>query len=152
MFKHALATLAAVAGTLTLPTAVQAEPVSFRATLLVSCVIVVTDGVLAPNGDYTSLSSENVGGLPATAVVTALGGSPRLTFTAPTITSSADVSGVTPQIKYTSLGGANQPYTSSQTTYNQVGLLGTYTVNAQALKPSTFDAGNYTVGTVLTCS
>lgn len=152
MFKYALASAATVASALTLPTAAQAEPINFRATLLVSCIIVVTDGTLAPNGDYTSLSSENVGGLPATAAVTALGGSPRLTFTAPTITSSADVTGVTPQIRYTSLGGANQAYTSSQTTYDQSGLLGTYTVSAQASKPSGFNVGTYTIGTVLTCS
>ena len=152
MLIYLLASAVSVAGALTFPASIQAEPINFRATLLVSCIIVVTDGALAPNGDYTLLSSENTGGLPATATVTALGGAPRLTFTAPTITSSADVTGVTPQIRYVSPGGANQPYTSSQTTYNQSGLLGTYTVNAQASKPTGFNVGTYTIGTVLTCS
>ena len=138
MLKYLLASAVSVAGALTFPASIQAEPINFRATLL--------------NGDYTLLSSENTGGLPATATVTALGGAPRLTFTAPTITSSADVTGVTPQIRYVSPGGANQPYTSSQTTYNQSGLLGNYTVNAQASKPTGFNVGTYTIGTVLTCS
>ena len=65
MLKYLLASAVSVAGALTFPASIQAEPINFRATLLVSCIIVVTDGALAPNGDYTLLSSENTGGLPA---------------------------------------------------------------------------------------
>lgn len=143
---------AAVAGTLVCSSGLHAETIKFDTTLAAVCTLVVTDGALAPNTDYTSLSSENLGGSAASITVTALGGNPTLAFAAPTITSSEDVSSVTPQIKYTSLDGASQDYTSASSTSNSSDLADVYVVNAKAESISGFDAGDYSIATVVTCS
>ena len=129
-----------------------AEPVTFDASLVVTCTLVVTDGTLTPNSDYTSLSSENLGGDAASVTVTALGGDPTLTFDAPTITSTNDVSAATAQIKYSSLDGASQAYTSTQSTSTASDLADIYTIHAKADDAGGFAAGDYSVATVVTCS
>ncbi|UOR14653.1 hypothetical protein [Qipengyuania aquimaris] len=144
--------LAAGACGTALASPVCAEPITFDASLVVTCTLVVTDGTLAPNSDYTSLSSENLGGAAASVTVTALGGDPTLTFDAPTITSTNDVSAATAQIKYSSLDGASQAYTSTQSTSTASDLADVYTVHAKADDAGGFDAGDYSVATAVTCS
>lgn len=129
-----------------------AETVSLEATLEVSCTFVVTDGTLAPNGDYTELSSESSGGVAAQVLVTALGGDPVITFAAPSLTATGNVAGVVPQIKYSSTDGASQAYTSSSSFSASTRGVDTYTVHARAADASGFEAGDYAVTTVVTCS
>lgn len=133
-------------------TPANADTISFGATLDVACIFVVTDGTLAPNADYTSLSSENTGGSAAQVVLTALGGTPMVSFSTPNVSGSGDVSGVTPQVRYTSLDGANQAYTSAASSSSASDLADTYTVHAKIEDAGGFDAGDYTVTTVVTCS
>lgn len=149
-FQFLLCGSAIAAATFAVPS--RAETVNLDASLQVSCSFVVTDGALAPNSDYTQLSSQNSGGSPAQVVVTALGGSPTITFAAPSITSTNDVSGVTPEISYSSLDGAAQTYTSSESFSTSSDLADIYTVDARAADPGGFDAGDYTITTVVTCS
>ncbi|MXO50296.1 hypothetical protein GRI42_03145 [Erythrobacter gaetbuli] len=151
MRKRTLGLAAAASGAV-LAAPIAAEPVAFDASLLATCSLIVSDGALAPNTDYTSLSSENSGGAAATVTVTALGSDPTLSFGAPTITSTNDVSGISPQIRYTSLDGASQAYTSAQSTSTSSDLADVYTVHAKAEDPGGFAAGDYSIVTVVTCS
>jgi hypothetical protein len=58
----------------------------------------------------------------------------------------------TVSLKYTSLGGANQAYTSSASQYTSNNILAdTVTLNAKATDSSGFAAGNYRIQTTATC-
>ncbi|HTU09687.1 MAG TPA: hypothetical protein VMG08_02215 [Allosphingosinicella sp.] len=124
-----------------------------RANLGGSCILSLsTEGTLSLSGDATVLGSEQAGGLPAIMAVVAIGGTPQVSFTAPTLDAPAGMpAGAQVAIRYTSLGGANQAYTSAASSSTNVRLLDTFTVHGRVTSPSGFQSGNYLVATVATC-
>jgi hypothetical protein len=151
--KIVLATVAATA--LFAATGAQAadNTVTFTGTLVNSCILnLSTPGLLAAGSDGTSLSSESVGGLSAVMAVTAIGTKPTLTFAAPSLTAPNGIEGspVT-SIRWNSLSGKAQAYTSGASTATGVSLIDTFTVNSKVENTAGFPSGNYTVRTVVTC-
>ncbi|HEY6917098.1 MAG TPA: hypothetical protein VI381_05595 [Allosphingosinicella sp.] len=130
-----------------------AENVTLSGTLLNSCLLSLSvPGVLAPSSDGTVLSSENSGGVAATLALVAIGGAPTVTFAAPSPAGPiASTSGATTQIRYTSLQGASQSYTSSASSRVGGALIDTFTVHGRIANSNGFAAGNYSVTTVVTC-
>ncbi len=136
-----------------LPAPAIAADVVFTGTLINSCVLNLTSpGVLAASSDGNTLSSENVGGVPAVLAVVAVGTNPTLSYTAPTLQSPATYSG-TPvtAIRYQALGGASQPYTSNASSMTAGSLLDTVTINSRVTTNRGFASGTYTVRTTVTC-
>ncbi len=132
-----------------------AANVSLQANLLSSCTLALgTTGNLAMSTTGLQIGSENAGGVAATMTLIAVGGLPDIHFAAPTLTASpSGWSGShTDSIRYTSLRGANQSYTSSATTVTAGGLTDTFTVHGKVDASAGFAAGNYTLTTVVTCS
>jgi hypothetical protein len=128
--------------------------VSFTGTIVGSCTLSIsTPGTLKLNTGGNMLSSEEVGALPATVAVIAVGGQPTINFTAPAFTTTPGGYNHTPtvELKYTSLGGANQAYTTGTSSYTASLLLDTIVVNAKATDTGGFLAGTYVVGTTATC-
>lgn len=130
-----------------------AEQVTLSGTLINSCTLSLSvPGALAAASDGKMLSSETAGGLPATMALVAIGGAPTLTFAAPGVSGpSGSTSGATTQIRYTSLQGANQAYTSSQSSRVAGALLDTFTIHGRVTNDAGFAAGTYTLTTVVTC-
>lgn len=129
--------------------------VTFEGLVVPSCILTVTTpGVLAMNTAGTQLGSENTGGISAILGVVSTGGSPTITFTAPTMSVKPAGYSTTPtvSVKYTSPGGANQAYTTGGSQYTSTNPLGdTITLNAKAADNNGFVAGTYRVQTTATC-
>lgn len=131
-----------------------AAEVRLTGNLLSSCVLsLTTPGQLAAAAaDPTVFGSEQAGGLAATMTVVAIGASPTVAFTAPTVDAPGGFSPTAQaQIRYTSLGGSNQAYTSSASSSSTVRLLDTFTINARIVSTEGFQSGTYTVRTMATC-
>lgn len=144
----------AVGSVLTVLSAQPAHAVDVSLSGLVTsqCVLsLTTPGSLAPSVDGKQLGSAETGGLAATLSVLGTGITPTLTFGAPSLNAPSGSAGATPEISYTSLGGANQAYTSAQSTTSS-SLIDTFTVHARVSKDTGFDAGNHTITTVVTCA
>lgn len=134
---------------------VSAANVNLSANLVNSCTLTVgSSGTMTASASGTQIGSENAGGNSASMTMVAIGSLPTVTFAAPTLpTSPAGWNAShTMAIRYTSTGGANQAYTSSQTTSTASGLADTFTVHGKVDSPAGFAAGNYTLTTVVTCS
>lgn len=132
-----------------------AANVNLNANLVNSCVLSVgTNGVMTAASSGTQIGSENSGGSAAGLTLVAIGSSPTVTFGAPSLSISPNgwSGSPTEAIRYTSTGGANQAYTSSQTTRTGGPLAETFTVHGKVDNASGFAAGNYTLTTVVTCS
>ena len=131
-----------------------AAVVSFTGTITGSCTLSIsTPGTLKLNSGGSILSSEELGALPAVVAVIAVGGQPTINFTAPTFTTTPSGYNHTPvvEMKYASLGGGNQAYTSGTSSYTASLLLDVITVNAKATDTGGFLAGTYVIGTTATC-
>lgn len=137
---------------------VTAQDVDFSGTQLAACTIAIASpGVLGASADGTQLSSQEGAGTAGSITVTSVGAN-TVTVTAPTLTLSPvayDGDG-TLEVSYNGqagLGGVSQSWTTSQTTF-AVGTLPATSVllNARIVDSGGFDAGNYTVRTVVTCS
>jgi hypothetical protein len=155
MFPKA-AGLGAVALSLVPAVARAQTVVQFDGLVIASCVLTVsTPGVLAANASSgTEVSSEQSGGVPAVLSVVATAGRPTISFTAPAMSVKPGAYSGTPTVslKYTSLGGANQAYTSSASQYTSNNILAdTITLNARATDASGFAAGSYRIQTTATC-
>lgn len=134
------------------PTQLIAETVTFSTTTAASCTITLsTAGSLALSGDGTELGSEQPGGGAATLALLAVGTNPTVRFSTPNLSAPAADSGSVPQIKYTSTGGANQSYTSVETTSSPGTLVDTYSVDAKVTNTAGFQAGTYSLSTEVTC-
>jgi hypothetical protein len=131
-----------------------AAEVRLRGSLLSSCVLSLsTEGRLAISaGDPTMFGSEESGGLAATMTVVAIGASPSVSFSAPIVDApSGFSSSAQAAIRYTSLGGSSQAYTSAASSSSTVRLLDTFTINSRITSVEGFQSGNYVVRTVATC-
>jgi hypothetical protein len=130
-----------------------AAEVRLTGNLLSSCVLsLTTPGQLATSSDPTIFGSEQPGGLAATMTVVAIGASPTVEFTAPTVDAPGGFSPTAQaQIRYTSLGGSNQAYTASASSSSTVRLLDTFTIDARVVSTEGFQSGTYTVRTMATC-
>ena len=130
--------------------------VQFDGIVVASCVLSIsTPGVLGVSANSgTEIGSELPNGVAAVMSVVATAGTPTIAFTAPELSVSPGTYSGTPTVamKYTSLGGANQGYTSSGTQYTSNNPLSdTVTLNAKATDSSGFAAGSYRVQTTATC-
>ena len=130
-----------------------AADVVFTGALVNSCILnVSTPGVLGPSSDGQTLSSETGTGVAAILAVIAVGSAPTLSFTAPALTTPAGFSGTaTTAIRYQSLSGRTQAYTTGASTMTGGTLLDTVTINSRVQSPTGFASGLYTVRTVVTC-
>lgn len=147
----ALVAISAQSGSAQAQTAVQ-----FEGAVVASCVLSVsTPGILGVSTTSgTEVGTEQPGGVSAILSVTATAGAPTISFTAPAMTAKpAEYTGSpTVAMKYTSLGGANQGYTSSSSQYTSSNALGdTVTIDAKATDSQGFPAGTYTLQTTATC-
>ncbi len=134
---------------------VTAANVNLQANLVNSCVLSInSDGTMTANTAGTQIGSENPSGSAATFGLVAIGSLPTVSFAAPSLSASpAGWSEThTDSIRYTSNRGANQAYTSSQSSVTAGGLTETFTVHGKVDSANGFDAGNYTLTTVVTCS
>ena len=130
--------------------------VQFDGTVLASCILAIsTPGVLGVSASSgTEIGSEQTGGVAAVMTVTATAGAPTISFTAPAMSVAPGGYSGTPTVslRYTSPGGANQPYTSSASQYTSTNALSdTVTLNAKATDSSGFSAGSYRIQTTATC-
>jgi len=122
--------------------------------VLNACVLTVTTpGILASNINATEISSEQPAGRAATLSVSATGFAPAIHFAAPAMSSRPGVYSRTPvlSIRYTSAGGANQPYTIGPTWYRSTSLTDVITIHAKAEDQAGFAAGTYRIATMATC-
>ena len=131
-----------------------AANVSLSANLVNSCVLSIgSNGTMTAATTGTQIGSENSGGSSASLTMVAIGSLPTVTFAAPTLSSPAGWSAThTNSIRYTSSGGANQAYTSAQSTSTASALTDTFTVHGKVDSAAGFAAGSYTLNTVVTCS
>lgn len=151
------ALLRAVIGCLALVPAppVNAADVTLTGTVLDSCTLNLSSaGLLVLSPDYTQLSSEAVGGAPATLTVASTGAFPTLTFGAPTLSSFpagwTDTS--TKEIRYTALVAPALAYTSNQTSRTLTTNADTFTLHGRVTNSGGFATGTYILRTVVTCS
>lgn len=132
-----------------------AANVNLNANLVNSCVLSVgTNGVMTASSTGIQIGSENNGGSAAALSLVAIGSSPTVTFGVPSLSISPNGWSGSPTvaIRYTSTAGANQGYTSSQTTRTSGPLSETFTVHGKVDNADGFASGNYTLTTVVTCS
>lgn len=129
--------------------------VPFDGKVIASCVLTVTTlGVLGTSSTATELGSELSGGVAAVLDVVATGGAPTVLFTAPTMATKPAAYTGSPivSLKYTSTGGANQPYTSAASQYTSTNRRkDTVTLAAKAVDSGGFNAGDYRLQTTATC-
>ena len=130
-----------------------AADVSLGGIIANTCVLSITSaGTLAPLSDGQTLTSETTGGAAATMAIIAAGLSPTIKFGAPTVQAPSGWTGSpTTSVRYTSIGGANQAYSSAATQATAGALLDVFTVNAKVENHTGFAAGQYTVHTIVTC-
>ena len=152
--RTVLATVAA-AGLAAPLSSAHAQVVNFDGLITASCTLVVsTPGVLGTNATGTEIGSEQTGGVAATLAVTALGGAPTVQFTAPSMPTKPVAYTGTPTIslKYSSVGGANQAYTTGASQYTSTNpLADTVTLHAKAVDSAGLVAGSYRLRTTATC-
>ena len=143
---------AALSGAI-VPASADATTVSFAGAVANLCVVTVTTpGVLAASSTGTTLSSEETGGINASLAVVATGTQPTITFSAPDLTGpTASTAGASKQIAFTSLGGANQGFVSSLTSYTLGRLIDTFTVKGKVSNTSGFVTGSYVLSSTVTC-
>lgn len=156
MTKTGIATAAAFLITLLQSAAHAQTVVTFDGVVVESCVLsVTTPGTLGVSTDSGKvLGSEQPSGVAAVLAVTATAGAPTITFSAPTMSARPSAYTGTPTVsmRYTSLGGANQAYTSGQSQYTSTNpLTDAVTVHARAVDNGGFAAGTYQVQTTATC-
>lgn len=150
-FLSVTATAVLIGNTMVAPA--QAQTVNLTGNLLNSCILSVsTGGVLAPTQDGQTITTETPGGLAAVLLMVAVGSRPTVRFTAPTLEAPAGYDGVaTTMIRYNSLSGVNQAYTSATSSGRAGALLDTFTINGRVESPDGFASGRYNVQTVVTC-
>ncbi len=129
-----------------------AEIIQFEGTLEVGCTLFVSDGELAPNTEYTTISTEEAGGQPADLAVWPVGGAARVQFAAPQFHSSTQISGVTPEIKWYSESGLLSNYSSAPSESSPSSSPDVFKIDARAIKGEGFPAGDYLIDVVATCS
>ncbi|MEO8141993.1 MAG: hypothetical protein ABI617_04985 [Sphingomicrobium sp.] len=132
-----------------------AANVNLQANLINSCVLSLSsNGTMTANTAGTQIGSENASGSAASLGLVAIGSLPTVTYAAPSLSTSPAgwTASHTDSIRYTSNRGANQAYTSSQSSVTAGGLTETFTVHGKVDSANGFDAGNYTLTTVVTCS
>lgn len=131
----------------------KAADVVFTGSLINSCVLnVSTPGVLGPSSDGQTLSSETGTGVAAIMAVVAVGSSPTLSFSAPTLQTPAGFSGsATTAIRYQAISGHTQAYTTGASSMTGGSLLDTITINSRVQNAGGFASGLYTVRTTVTC-
>lgn len=156
LIGFALAARMMGAAALVLAAAANAQTVvPFDGTVTASCILTLSKtGTLAMNTGGTELGSEQIGGASAVLGVAATGGAPTVLFTAPTMSVSPSGYAGTPTVsmKYSSVGGASQAYTSGASQYKSANpLADTVTIDAKAVDSSGFVAGTYRVQTTATC-
>ena len=133
----------------------RAADVNLTANLVNSCILSLgTTGVMTAAASGTQISSENSGGAAATLSIVSIGSVPTINFSAPTLTASPAGWSASPtiEIRYSSLGGANQAYTSSASSASLVALTDSFTIHGRVTSATGFAAGGYTLRTVATCS
>jgi hypothetical protein len=130
-----------------------AANVTLSGLLVDSCTLsLATPGALAASADGATLGSEQSGGTAATLTLIAIGGAPVVQFSAPSLSSPVGWSASpTTAIRYTSVGGANQAYTSGASSRQETGLIDSFTIHGRVTSGGGFAAGTYTVTTVATC-
>lgn len=132
-----------------------AANVNLQANLVNSCTLTLSsNGTMTANSGGTQIGSENPSGGAASLGLVAIGSLPTISFAAPSLTTSPSGWSATHTnaIRYTSNRGANQAYTASQSSVTAGGLTETFTVHGKVDSTAGFDAGNYTLTTVVTCS
>lgn len=148
---------AAVAAALLMTEPAEAQTdVTFEGSVTASCTLsVTTPGVLGVSTNSgTEIGTEQPGGTAAVLSVSATAGTPTISFTAPSMSVKPTGYAGTPTVsmKYSSPGGANQPYTSGASQYTSTNELGdTVTLNAKAADAAGFPAGTYRLQTTATC-
>lgn len=129
--------------------------VDFQATIVPTCILAVgTSGVMTMSATGTEIGSEQSLGSAASLQITATGGAPTISFSAPAMNTKPVAYTGTPAVavKYSSAGGANQAYTSEDYSYTSTTPLGdTVTLHARAQDQAGFVAGTYNVRTTATC-
>lgn len=151
--KRQVLIIAAAAAGIAAPAS--AADVTLQASLVNSCTLSTgSPGVMTAAVNGQRIGSEETGGTAATLSVTVIGALPSIGFSAPTLTTSPAGWSASPTlaVRYTSVGGANQAYTSSASSYTMTALSDTFTVNGRVDSAAGFAAGNYTLRTVATCS
>ena len=133
------------------PAAAHAETIRFGVNLELSCTMVVEHGELAPNSDYTQISSENAGGKPATLQVTALGGLPKISFAGPSTIGWNLQAGTLAELRYTSTEGVAQGFTSRPTSVRLSSQSDDFEIHARAIYAPGFRHGPYAISTTATC-
>lgn len=133
------------------------QNVKFTGVVLDSCALIIgTDGTLGQSADQTTLSSQEIGGLPGTVTATTNGTASTLEVITPTAfltgPASADTN-TTFDTNYT-LTGATSLSEVIGSTVSPLGLGVTVaTINASATKSSgTFDSGTYELVTIVRCT
>jgi hypothetical protein len=139
-----------IALTMTVPA--QAQTVSMSGLVINLCVLsLTTPGTLVSAPTGITLSTAEIGGIPALLTVVAAGTNPTITFSAPTVVGpSASTSTV--EFAYSSLGGANRPFTSTGYVAPLAQLLDAITINGRVTNANGFGAGTYTVSATATCA
>src|SRR5262249_38850959 len=118
-----------------------AANVNLTANLVNSCILTLgTTGIMTPNSSGTQISSEESGGTAATLTLVAIGSVPTLSFSAPSLTTSPAGWGASPtvEVKYSSLGGANQGYTSNASSASLAALTDSFTINGRVSSSTGF--------------
>lgn len=133
-----------------------AVPVTMNGLIVPSCVLTVsTGGLLGVSSDGgRQIGSELTGGSAAVLAIVATGAAPTITVGAPTMSLKPAAYAGSPavSVRYTSTGGANQAYTSSNSSYTSTNVLGdTLTINMKAVDNDGFVAGSYQLQTNVTC-
>lgn len=133
----------------------QAADVNLTANLVNSCVLSLGPaGVMTASSGGTQISSQESGGSAASLSIVAIGSAPTMSFSAPSLTSSPAGWSASPtvEISYTSLGGANQAFTSGASTATPGTLTDSFTIHGRVTSAAGFAAGSYNLRTVATCS
>lgn len=135
-----------------------AEDVAFSGTVLASCTVVATPGVLGANATFDVLSSKEAGGLAGGAVLTATNNTFTATIGGPSAFTSAPSGGdanVTFLTEYAATGASTASGDSDSAPTFSVGAgVTNISVDETASKPSGefFPAGAYTATATVTCA
>lgn len=129
-----------------------AEIIQFEGTLEVGCTMLVSDGSLAPNFEYTRISSEETGGQSAILQVLPMGGATRVQFSPPQLHSSTQLTDVTPEVKWSSESGLFKDYASWASESAEISAHDVFEIDARAIRADGFPAGDYLIDIVATCS
>jgi|GEM_PF-675990 len=129
--------------------------VQFSATLLGACVLVATNGTLAPSADYTTLDSTLTGGLAGLVTATATSGTFKFSLVAPSSFTSAPTGGNTNLTFATTYSGTGATTIGSTSGATQTSLnfgITALSVNLSATKSTgVFPAGSYQADVTAQC-